>query len=118
MGNPFPKTMKKPLIACVSLMALLSLNSCSIETTKKSNGIKIEITTDDELVINGEKINSKKAEREFKKLMKELEKEGLSKAEIQESINTGKESLEEAMEELKKELEEIKLQNKQKDEFN
>lgn len=110
--------MKKYLIPGISLMAILFLDSCTIETTKKANGIKIEITTDDELVINGEKINSRKAEREFKKLMKELEKEGLSKAEIQESINTGKESLEEALEELKKELEEIKIQNKQKDESN
>lgn len=110
--------MKKYLIPCISLVAIFFLDSCTIETTKKANGIKIEITTDDELVINGEKINSKKAEREFKKLIKELEKEGLNKQEIEESINSGKESLEEAMEELKKELEEIKLQNKQKEEFN
>lgn len=110
--------MKKYLIPCLGLMALAALNSCSIETTKKPDGIKIEITTDDELVINGEKISSKKAEREFKRLIKELEKEGLNKQEIEESINSGKESLEEAMEELKKELEEIKLQNRQKDEFN
>lgn len=110
--------MKKYLIPSLSLLALFSLDSCTIETTKKSNGIKIEITTDDELVINGEKINSKKAEREFKKLIRELEKEGLSKEEIKESINTGKESLEEALDELKKELEEIKIQNKEKDELN
>lgn len=117
MSYPIPKTMKKYLIPGLSLLALFSLDSCTIETTKKSNGIKIEITADDELVINGEKINSKKAERELKKLMKELEKEGLSKEEIKSTINSGKESLEEALDELKKELEEIKIRNKDKDEL-
>lgn len=110
--------MSKNLIAGLSLISAIFLNSCSIEATKKSDGFKIEITTDDELVINGEKISSKKAERELKKLIKDLEKEGLSKEEIKSSLNSGKESLEDALNDLKKELEEIKLQNKAKDEFN
>jgi uncharacterized membrane protein len=94
------------------LTATIGLNSCTIETTKKSNGIKIEISTDDELVINGEKISSKKAEKEIKKLIKELEKEGLNKEEIKLTLNSGKESLQEALDDIKKELEEIKGKKK------
>jgi hypothetical protein len=104
--------MKRLLISSFLFAAILSLNSCTIETTKKSNGIKIEISTDDELVINGEKITSKKAEKELKKLIKELEKEGLNKEEIKSTLNSGKESLQEALDDLKKELEEIKVKKK------
>lgn len=100
--------MKKSFISAFLLVAMLFLNSCTIETSKKKDGIKIEITTSDELVINGEKISDKKLQREIKKLIRDLEKEGLTKEEIKKSIKSGKVSVHEAMEDLKKELEEIK----------
>lgn len=99
-------------------MAAFCLNSCTIETSKKKDGFKIEITASDELVINGEKITDKKLDREIKKLIKDLEKEGLSKEEIKKSIDEGKVSAKEAMEDLKKELEEIKSQHKSHRESN
>ncbi len=110
--------MKKTLVPAFVMGLLFCLNSCTIETTKKSDGIKIEITTSDEIIINGEKISDKKLNREIKKLIKELEKEGLTREEIRKSIKEGKVSVEEAMEDLKKELEEIKSHAKHRDEQN
>lgn len=104
--------MKKLFLPFLTLVALALLGGCTIETTKKSDGIKIEINASDELVINGEKITDKKLDREIKKLIKDLEKEGLSKEEIKKSINEGKTSVKEAMEDLKKELEDIKSRSK------
>lgn len=110
--------MKKNLIPALGLMAVFCLNSCTIETSKKKDGFKIEITTSDELVINGEKITDKKLDSEIKRLIKDLEKEGLTKEEIKKSIDAGKVSAKEALEDLKKELEEIKSQHKSHRESN
>ncbi|GAB3227578.1 hypothetical protein J0A67_15325 [Algoriphagus aestuariicola] len=110
--------MKKALIPVLALLVPIFLKSCTIETSKKSDGIKIEITTSDDLVINGEKINDKKLDREIKKLIRDLEKEGLSKEEIRQSISEGKSSVKEAIEEMKKELKEIKSHSKHREEAN
>jgi transcriptional regulator len=96
----------------LALIALVCLNSCTIETSKKKDGFKIEITANDDLIIDGEKINDKKLDREIKKLIRDLEKEGLTKAEIRKAIDTGRVSVKEAVEELKKELEEVRAQAK------
>ena len=106
------ETMKKNLIPALGLLAVFFLNSCTVETSKKKDGFRLEITASDELVINGEKINDKKLDREIKKLIKDLEKEGLSKEEIKKSIDAGKVSAKEALEDLKKELKKIKSQHK------
>jgi|GEM_PF-4333627 len=100
--------MKKQLFTVLVLIAIVALNSCTIETSKKKDGFKIEITTNDDLVINGEKITDKKLDREIKRLIRDLEKEGLTKDEIKRSMDTGKASVHEAIEDLKTELEEIK----------
>ncbi|MBN7809911.1 hypothetical protein J0A68_03025 [Algoriphagus sp. H41] len=110
--------MKKILLPALLMGLLFSLDGCSIETTKKKDGIKIEITTSDDLIINGEKINDKKLDREIKRLIRDLEKEGLSKDEIRKSISEGKSSVSEALEELKQELEELKSHSKQRKELN
>ncbi|GAA0877543.1 hypothetical protein GCM10009119_05110 [Algoriphagus jejuensis] len=104
--------MKKFLVPAIGFLVIYCLNSCTIEASKKKDGFTIEITSSDELVINGEKITDKKLDREIKKLIKDLEKEGLTKEEIKKSIDSGKISAKEAMEELQKELEEIKSLHK------
>lgn len=100
--------MKKIPFPALLAIAVFCLNSCTIETSKKKDGFKIEITASDDLIINGEKINDKKLEREIKRLIRDLEKEGLTREEIEKSIDSGKASAKEAIEDLKKELEEIK----------
>lgn len=110
--------MKRNLLPLLCILALLTSAGCTIENTKKSDGIKIEINASDELVINGEKITDKKLDREIKRLIKDLEKEGLSKDEIKKSIKEGKTSVKEALDELKKELEDIKSRSKHRDEIN
>jgi SMC interacting uncharacterized protein involved in chromosome segregation len=110
--------MKKSLFPALALLGMFCLNACTIETSKKKDGFKIEITASDDLIINGEKINDKKLDREIKKLIRELEKEGLTKEEIKKSIDSGKTSAKEAIDDLKKELEEIKSRHKDHRESN
>lgn len=107
--------MKKPIFPALAFLIVFGLTRCTIETSKKKDGFKIEITASDELVINGEKINDKKLDREIKKLIRDLEKEGKTREEIKKAIKSGKASADEAIEDLKKELEEIKVQNKSKE---
>ena len=104
--------MKKSLVPAIALITVFCLNACTIETSKKKDGFKIEITASDELVINGEKITDQKLDRDIKKLIKDLEKEGLTKEEIKKSIDAGKLSAKEALEDLKKELQEIRSKRK------
>ncbi|AMQ55185.1 hypothetical protein [Algoriphagus sanaruensis] len=93
----------------LGLGLLFAVSSCEIETSSSKNKISIELTGDDEFIINGEKYSGKKLERELKRLVKELEKEGVSKDEIEISIKEGKENLKVEIDNLKEEIKKIDL---------